>query len=143
MTPAQIAVVRQQFGMIAPQKDVFAALFYDKLFDSDPMLRPMFPADMRPQRAKLIQALAHVILSLDNLGAVLDDVRSLGMRHAAYGVEANHYALVGETLLAALAETLGARFDAKAEAAWALAYGIVSDAMIEAAADLQSRQAAE
>lgn len=143
MTPSQIAIVRQQFGMIAPQKDAFAGLFYDKLFASDPALRPMFPVDLGPQRTKLVTALAHVILSLDNLGAVLDDVRMLGMRHAGYGVVADHYAVVGEALLATLADTLGDRFDGAAEAAWALAYGTLADAMIEAAAEVHTRQAAE
>jgi nitric oxide dioxygenase len=143
MTPAQIAIVRQQFGWIAPQKDAFASLFYDKLFAANPTLRPIFPVDMRPQRTKLVSALAHVILSLDNLGAVLDDVRTLGMRHAGYGVVADHYAAVGEALLATLADTLGNRFDAAAEAAWALAYGTLADAMIEAAAEVHMGQAAE
>jgi hemoglobin-like flavoprotein len=143
MTPSQIAIVRQQFGLIAPQKEAFASLFYNKLFAANPALRTMFPAEMGPQRTKLVAALAHVILSLDNLGAVIDDVRQLGARHAGYGVSADHYALVGESLLATLAETLGSRFDATAEAAWALAYGTLADAMIEAAAEARMRPAAE
>jgi hemoglobin-like flavoprotein len=136
MTPAQTATIRRQFGQIAPRKEEFAALFYDRLFDGDPTIRPMFPADMRPQRVKLVQALAHVILSLDNLEAVIDDVRELGMRHVGYGVRPDHYNAVGEALLATLAEMLGDSFDDFAQAAWALAYGIIADAMVEAGAGM-------
>jgi nitric oxide dioxygenase len=136
MTPAQTATIRRQFGQIAPRKEEFAALFYDRLFDGDPTIRPMFPADMRPQRVKLIQALAHIILSLDNLDAVIDDVRELGMRHVGYGVRPDHYNAVGEALLATLAEVLGGSFDDFAQASWALAYGIIADAMVEAGADM-------
>lgn len=143
MTPQQIAIVRRQFGLIARDKDGFAAAFYDNLFHAHPALRPMFPGDMRPQRTKLVQALAHVILSLDNLAAVIDDVRALGMRHAGYGVTADHYDAVGEALLRTLAQTLGDAFDHASEAAWALAYGTVADAMIAAADDEALRIAAE
>jgi hemoglobin-like flavoprotein len=136
MTPAQTATIRRQFGQIAPRKEEFAALFYDRLFDGDPTIRPMFPADMRPQRVKLVQALAHIILSLDNLDAVIGDVRELGMRHVGYGVRPDHYNAVGEALLATLAEMLGDSFDDFAQAAWALAYGIIADAMVEAGADM-------
>lgn len=143
MTPQQIALIRSQFGIVAARKDLFAAAFYEALFVTDPTLRPLFPADMKPQRAKLVQALAHVILSLDDLGAVLDDVRILGLRHVGYGVEPDHYNTVGEALLAALAETLGEVFDAAAESAWALAYGTIADVMIEAGAGKGHLQAAE
>lgn len=136
MTPAQTATIRRQFGQIAPRKEAFAAAFYDRLFDGDPTIRPMFPADMRPQRAKLVQALAHIILSLDNLQAVMPDVRELGMRHAGYGVQPDHYNAVGEALLATLEEMLGEDFDDAAQAAWALAYGTFADAMAEAAAEM-------
>jgi hemoglobin-like flavoprotein len=142
MTPNQIAIVRRQFGEIAPRKDEFAAAFYDNLFDTDPTLRPMFPADMRPQRAKLVQALAHVILSLDNLPAVMDDVRALGLRHSGYGVTPDHYNTVGEALLMTLGEVLGDAFNDTAQAAWALAYGTLADAMIEAAAEAEMAAAA-
>lgn len=143
MTPQQIATVRRQFGLIAVDKDGFAAAFYENLFDAHPALRPLFPGDMRPQRVKLVQALAHVILSLDNLGAVIDDVRALGLRHAGYGVTPDHYNAVGEALLQTLAERLGDTFDNASEAAWALAYGTLADAMMEAAADDALRIAAE
>lgn len=132
MTPSQIATIRRQFGMIAPRSEDFAARFYDELFHTDPTLRPMFPADMRQQRGKLVKALAHVILSLDNLSAVLDDVRALGLRHSGYGVMPDHYNTVGEALLATLGAMLGDVFDDASQAAWALAYGTIADAMIEA-----------
>jgi hemoglobin-like flavoprotein len=136
MTPAQTATIRRQFGQIAPRKEEFAALFYDHLFDGDPTIRPLFPADMRAQRGKLVQTLARIILSLDRLDAVMDDVRELGQRHVGYGVGPDHYNAVGEALLATLAEMLGDSFDAASEAAWALAYGTIADAMVEAGAEL-------
>ncbi len=140
MTPAQITLIRSQFGQIGRNADAFAARFYDKLFALDPALRPLFPADLTAQRGKLVQALAHVVLSLHDLDAVIGDVRALGERHAGYGATAVHYDTVGVALLQTLADTLGPSFDDSAQAAWALAYGVLADAMI-AAAD-QRRSAA-
>lgn len=132
MTPQQIALVRQQFGLVARSADAFAAGFYDTLFTLDGTLRTMFPADLSAQRGKLVKVLAHVILSLHDLGAVIDDVRALGARHAGYGVTITDYDTVGIALLTTLGDHLGDRFDDEAQAVWAQCYGMLADAMIEA-----------
>jgi nitric oxide dioxygenase len=143
MTPSQITLIRHQFGVLARQSDAFSARFYDHLFRLDPALRPMFPADLGAQRGKLVQALAHVILSLHDLDAVIGDLRALGLRHTGYGVTAAHYDTVGLALLETLAATLDDTFDDESRTAWALAYGTIADAMIEAAAQGYARIAAE
>ncbi len=143
MTPLQVTLIRQQFGTIARQSDAFSARFYDQLFRLDPSLRPLFPDDLGAQRGKLVKALAHVILSLHDLAAVIDDVRALGLRHTGYGVTAAHYDTVGLALLETLAALLGDTFDDESRAAWALAYGTIADAMIEASAAPYARIAAE
>lgn len=139
MTPDQITLVRRQFGLVARRADAFAADFYDNLFHLDGTLRPMFPADLAAQRGKLVKVLAHVILSLDDLGAVIEDVRALGARHADYGVSATDYDTVGIALLKTLADHLGDGFDDASRTAWARCYGLLADAMSEAG---QTRAAA-
>ena len=134
MTPQQVSLIRRQFGIVAERKDDFAAAFYDALFYVDPTLRPLFPADMRPARQQFVKALAHAILALDDLDAVIEDVRALGLRHVGYGTEPDQDNVVGEALLSALAETLGEAFDGSAQAAWALAYGTMTDVMARPAA---------
>lgn len=136
MTPAQTATIRRQFGQIVARKEAFAAAFYAHLFAGDPTIQALFPADMRPQRARLVQALAQIILSLGNLQAVMAAVHELGIRHAGHGVHPDHYNAVGEALLATLGEMLGDEFDDAAQAAWARAYGMIADAMAEAAAQM-------
>ncbi|MGQ3355624.1 MAG: globin domain-containing protein [Phreatobacter sp.] len=131
MTPDQIALIRQQFGLVARRADAFAADFYDNLFHLDGTLRPMFPADLSAQRGKLVKVLAHVILSLDDLGAVIDDVRALGAKHVGYGVSAGDYQTVGIALLKTLGDHLGDRFDDASRAAWARCYGTLADVMTE------------
>ena len=133
MTSADIQLVRNGFALVAADRDGFAAAFYARLFDLDPSLRAMFATDMKTQGAKLMAALAHVMRSLDKLDAVIAEVRVLARRHVAYGVEREHYDLVGEALLRTLAAHLGQGFDKRAHAAWSAAYAILASAMIDAA----------
>ena len=131
MTSADIQLVRNGFAALAADRDGFAAVFYERLFTLDPSLRALFATDMKTQGIKLMAALAHVVRSLDKLDAVIVEVRALARRHVAYGVEREHYGLVGEALIGALADRLPG-FDARARAAWSAAYAALAGAMIDA-----------
>ena len=48
MTSQHFVVVQQSFEAIRPISHVTAELFYAKLFDLDPSLRPMFKGDIKP-----------------------------------------------------------------------------------------------
>jgi hemoglobin-like flavoprotein len=134
MNPADIQLVRNGLAAVAADGDAFAAALFRRLFARDPGLRALFATDMETHGRKLLAALAYVVRSLDRLDAVVDDLRNLARRHVAYGVEREHYELVGEALIGALAERLGEAFDAKARAAWSAAYATLAGVMIEAAA---------
>jgi len=133
MTPEQIQTVRNTFAKVAAMKDEAAALFYRRLFELDPSLRPLFKVDMAGQGARLMTALAGVVGSLDQLERVLPALRALGRRHAAYGVRTEHYATVGEALIWTLEQGLGAAFTREARRAWVDAYGRLAWTMITAA----------
>lgn len=132
MTPADIAAIRTDFAIVAPQADTFAARFYERLFAIDPDLRALFPSDLAPQRTKLVQALAMVVAGLDRLDTMIGAVAELGRRHGGYGVEAHHYVSVGEAILATLEERVEG-FDDRNRAAWGRAYTTIADVMISAA----------
>ncbi len=132
MTPTDIAAIRADFAAVGIAADAFAARFYDRLFRLDPTLRTLFPADLSPQRRKLVQALATVVAGLDRLDGIVGAIRGLGCRHGGYGVTAEHYATVGEALLATLEERLES-FDETHRAAWGRAYTTLADVMIDAA----------
>src|SRR5512141_2247572 len=85
MTPQEIALVRDSFAKVAPIKDQAAALFYGRLFEVAPQVRPMFKADVSEQGKKLMAALAMVVGSLDKLGDILPAVETMARRHVSYG----------------------------------------------------------
>ena len=134
MNSSQIELIQTSFSKVAPSADLAAEVFYSRLFELDPSLRHLFRSDMKEQGAKLMQTLALVVANLRNLDRIVPGVRSLGEKHAGYGVQDEHYATVGTALLWALEKCLGASFTADVKAAWAAAYTLLADTMKEAAA---------
>ena len=71
MTPEKIALVQKSFSQVVPIADQAAMLFYDRLFEIAPQVKPMFSADMTEQRRKLMATLTVVVGGLNNLTAIL------------------------------------------------------------------------
>lgn len=135
MTPRQIELVQASFARVAPIGDQTAALFYGRLFETEPGTRALFAhADLAAQGRKLMAAIGLVVGALRQPEAMLDAVRDLARRHRGYGVQEHHYAAVGAALLWTLERGLGEGFTTETREAWAAAYGLLSGVMIEAAA---------
>jgi hemoglobin-like flavoprotein len=133
MTPRQENLIRTSWAQVAPIADAAATIFYDRLFELDPSLRPMFAhTDMAGQRRNLMQTLTVVVKSIDRLAEIVPAVQALGRRHAGYGVKPEHFATVGQALLDTLAVGLGEAFTPDVREAWTTAYGVLADVMMEA-----------
>ena len=133
LTSDQITLIEDSFADVVPIKDQAAALFYGRLFEIAPEVRPLFKSDLTEQGAKLMATLGIVVKGLRNLDAVVPIAAKLATRHVDYGVKPEHYAPVGAALLWTLGQGLGEKFTPEVERAWTEAYGILSGAMIGAA----------
>lgn len=131
MTPADITLIRAQFAATRGQEAAFAAAFYDRLFQIEPDLRPLFPHDLSDQGQKLMKTLAYAVSALDRPQMLHPAVVMLGRRHAAYGVTAAMAAPVGAALLDSLAAALGPDFTVPARAAWTAAYAALAAMLAE------------
>jgi nitric oxide dioxygenase len=140
MTPDQIACVQSSFAKVQPIADAAASLFYARLFETAPEVRPLFRGDMTEQGRKLMATLAAVVNGLRDLDAVLPAARALAIRHAGYGVKPEHYGQVGAALIWTLEQGLGPEFDSETRDAWLAAYGVLSDVMIAEAYGKPSTQ---
>jgi hemoglobin-like flavoprotein len=133
MTPEQIQLVKNSWGQVVPIADKAAELFYGKLFELDPSVKPLFKGDMVEQGRKLTKMINTAVNGLDRLDAIVPAVQQLGVRHIAYGVRDEHYDTVGAALLWTLEAGLGEGFTDEARDAWATVYGILADTMKAAA----------
>jgi hemoglobin-like flavoprotein len=134
MTPQDVALVQSSWLAVVPIKEKAAELFYGRLFELDPTLRPLFKGDMVVQGGKLTTMLNTVITGLNNLDAIGPAAQALARRHVAYGVKPAHYQTVGAALIWTLRQGLGEGFTPETEAAWGRTYGVLSGTMIAAAA---------
>lgn len=134
MKPETILLVQTSWAQVLPIKDTAADLFYTRLFELDPALRELFPADLKEQKRKLMAMLGTAVNALGNLSALVPVAQDLGRRHVGYGVQDAHYDTVGAALLWTLERGLGAAFDQKLRAAWAEVYTVLANTMKEAAA---------
>lgn len=132
MTPEKIALVQGSFKKVVPIAGPAADIFYDKLFEIAPQVRPLFPEDMTEQKKKLMQMLAIAVNGLTNLDDIVGAVQDLGRRHSGYDVTPEHYDYVGEALLFTLGKGLGDDFTPETKEAWAETYGILASVMIDA-----------
>lgn len=135
MDQESIRLVQQTWKQVDPIREQAAALFYGRLFELDPSLRPLFKGDMAEQGRKLMNMLATAAMGIDRLDSIVGEVQALGRRHVAYGVQDAHYDTVGAALLWTLEQGLGEAFTPQVKAAWAEAYTLLADTMKQAAAD--------
>ena len=130
MTPDQIKAIQESFTKVMPISEQAAALFYGRLFEIAPAVKPLFRGDIKEQGRKLMATLAVVVNGLSNLEAVLPAASALAKRHVDYGVKAADYTPVGQALLWTLEKGLGEHWTPDLAAAWTEAYTVLSGYMI-------------
>jgi len=130
MTPDQIKAIQESFNKVAPISEQAAALFYGRLFEIAPEVKPLFRGDMTEQGRKLMATLAVVVNGLSNLESILPAASALAKRHVGYGVKASDYTPVGAALLWTLERGLGDAWTPDLAAAWGAAYTVLSEYMI-------------
>ena len=59
--------MQTSWAKVGPIADIAADLFYGKLFELDPELRPLFPNEMADQKKKLMKMISLVVDGLTNL----------------------------------------------------------------------------
>jgi hemoglobin-like flavoprotein len=130
MTPEDVELVQSTFERVRPISEAAARMFYGRLFEIAPEVKPLFKGDIAEQGRKLMATLAVVIGSLHSLQTILPAVSTLAKKHIEYGVKPSHYAAVGAALLWTLERGLGAAWTPEAAKAWTNAYTTLSNFMI-------------
>jgi hemoglobin-like flavoprotein len=119
---AQQELVQSTFAKLAVMPEVAGALFYERLFATNPSFRLLFKNDMRIQVGRLMTMLAMVVYNLHQPGQVLPAIRQLAVRHVEYGVKRSDYDALREALLWTLEQTLGEDLSPAAREAWTVCY---------------------
>ena len=85
ITPEDIQIVKSTWGKAITDRDKVGSLFYGKLFELAPSVKPLFTSDPTEQSRKLTSMITVVVTKLDKLDEILPEVKSLAIRHNKYG----------------------------------------------------------
>ena len=133
MTPEQKKLVKDSWAKVAPIKEAAADLFYNRLFENYPEVKPYFKGDMKEQGRKLMAMITAAVNGLDNLEELIEPIKDLGQRHVSYGVKKEDYEKVGNSLLWTLEQGLKDGFTPDVKEAWAVTYTAITDLMKQGA----------
>jgi serine/threonine protein kinase/class 3 adenylate cyclase/hemoglobin-like flavoprotein len=127
-------LVQTSWERIYERRDEAAKIFYEKLFEIAPSVKPMFAhVDIKVQGAMLMNMLSAAVKGLDRLDELAPVLQDLGRRHKSYGVRVEHYAPVEACLLYTIETMMGDEFTLDVKLAWTRIYNFVAQTMIEAA----------
>lgn len=132
MTDEDITLVRESFAQLHRRRNETSELFYARLFEIAPDVRPLFKADLAAQRVNLMEFLAVAMATLRDPKGLTVLLKKLGRNHRGYGVQERHYDQVGAALIWTLRTSLGAGFTPELERAWTSLYGEMANTMIAA-----------
>jgi NAD(P)H-flavin reductase/hemoglobin-like flavoprotein len=129
-----VARLRDSFASVAVHGDEVPLFFYSDLFIRHPEVRELFPVSMAAQRGHLVDALVKIVSQVDSVDELAGFLAGLGRDHRKFGAVAEHYEVVGASLLATLEHFAGPGWTAEVAADWAAAYELVASVMSGAAA---------
>ena len=117
LSAADKTVAQAAFAQALLQADTLGLLFYARLFEIDPALRPLFKTNLEDQSHTLMLMLQLCMEGLDEHAELQFALRNLGARHVEYGVKPKDYATVQSALLWTMREALGETWNPETEAA--------------------------
>lgn len=130
----QIEVLETSFQLVQNAHKEFPTAFYSNLLGDYPELKPLFAhTRMDEQGDHLFMSLKFVVDNLRNPNLLETTLKGLGTRHVKYGVQPEHYPLVGNSLLKTLANFAGEAWTPEVQQAWVEAYTTIATVMLEGA----------
>lgn len=133
LEPSEIQLVQHTFAMVNCVSVTASQMFFNRLFEIAPEVRPLFTTDMHSHRIKFMVTLRFMIESLDDPTAFASITKQMGQLHGDRGVQDAHYLIMEQALLWMLQRTLGHSFTPAVREAWVKTYALIAEQMQEAA----------
>jgi hemoglobin-like flavoprotein len=136
-----IELLKESFSKVKPIAENAATFFYQTLFKDHPEAKEFFKkVDMKKQRKALMNGLTFIVDHLEDPDTLTDYLKKMGARHSGYGVTAEHYPIVGETLIKTFQHFFKEEWSPELEAQWIEAYETITSLMLEGAEESEKPQ---
>lgn len=133
LTPEQVQIVRSTVPVLQAHGNDITTHFYKTILDEIPALHNIFNTANQAngfQPRSLASSLYAYASHIDDLGALSPAVEKICQKHASLYVQPEHYKLVGEYLLRAMGDVLGAALTPDILDAWEAAYWQLANILI-------------
>ena len=125
-----VGLIQESFGAVKPHAIKFVEHFYEELFGRYPQAQALFKnVNWQKQRKALANSLAHIVEFLEDEEHLTDYLRKMGERHSPYGTQPEHFAWVGEALLATFEYFFDEQWTSELKENWTMAYTFVAEQM--------------
>ena len=127
LSPESLSVVQATAPVVAAHADQITANFYPRMFNAHPELLRVFnqgnQATGELSKALAGSVVAYAVQLIDPEAPSFDHVmRRIAYKHVSLGIRPEQYTIVGEHLLASVAEVLGDAVTPEVAAAWSEVY---------------------
>ena len=125
MTTDQIQLVKSTVPILKEHGVLLTSYFYKRMFVHNPELKHVFNMGNQ-QNSRQQTALAMAVLAyaehIENPAVLMPAVDHIGHKHTSLDIRPEHYAIVGQHLIASISEVLGDAASPELLEAWTLAY---------------------
>jgi len=148
----QRAQILKTWRHIEKDMDTHAVTFYKNMIENRPEITQLFvnrneygflPEDseqgLKRHSIDVMVMIGHAVAGLNDLESIEHELKELAERHAKYGVELEHFPIMGDALLKTLELELGDKWTPEVKAAWVAAYDTCCD-MMEGALDSEHKR---
>lgn len=133
MDQKQIDIVKATIPVVEPLARDITEHFYPLMFERYPEVKNYFNQSHQAVGSQR-QAVANAVIAygknIERLEALGDAVAVIANKHCSLGIQPEHYAIVGECLLAAIEHVLGDAATAEIMDAWEAAFYRLADILI-------------
>src|SRR5690625_4027109 len=140
-----IELVKATVPILEVHGDEITSRFYQLMFENHPELKNIFN-QTNQRKGDQPKALANTVYAaaanIDNLEAILPNVKSIAHKHRSLQIKPEHYPIVGKHLLLAIKDVLGDAATDEIINAWEIAYGEIANVFIQVEQEMYE-QAAE
>lgn len=130
--------LQSSMNIMLKDEERFASIFYDKVFNKAPFIRALFRNNMTDQGRLLTHMLGGIVYSLSRPEHLKKGLAKLGQNHVQYGVKAEYYPIVKQSMIETINEVLGEDKTPRTLEAWSTALDFVIDTM-KTSADISEK----
>lgn len=135
LSDATISLVKSTAPILREHGLAITTRMYEMLFEEHPEVREMFGVPDGEQEKRLAGAVLAYAENIDRIETLVPTVERIAAKHVSSGVEPEHYAIVGDTLLRAMMHVLG-EVELVVLEAWGEAYDFLANVFIGIEAEL-------